>query len=92
MEVVLVAQMRGEGESRGLGERPSLGFLGACADACAPVEERARGRPPQRRRLDGRRGGTDEIVGERRYASSTDRIRPVIASTLGRIASSSGGL
>ena len=92
MEVVLVVQMRGERELCRPLERPLPGRLGTCTDARAPVEERARRRPPQRRRLDGRRGGTDEIVGERRYVSSTDRIRPAIASTLGRIASSSDGL
>src|SRR5262249_59200044 len=72
----------------GLGQRGA----GPRRDAPAPVEGRARRRPPQRRRrLRRGRGGADQLLGER-YASTTERIRSAIASTLGMIASSSGGL
>jgi hypothetical protein len=69
VQVVAVEQMRAEGELPGaIG--PGWGVAG-CANACAVVEQAARGRAPRRARC---RGDTDEVVDEGRYDPAAERI------------------
>ncbi len=87
VQVVLVAQMSAEREPpRAVGPGRSVA---AAEDAAAVVEEAARSRAPWRAR---RRGDADELLDERRYSPTSDRMRAAMSSTPGRISSSSVGL
>ncbi len=93
VEIVLVAQMGPQREAAGCVRRPAARLRLAACDAAAEVEQGPDDRGAERRRrLRSRLGGADEPVSERRYVPATERIRSAIASTLGMIASSSGGL
>jgi hypothetical protein len=87
VQVVAVEQVRAEGKLPG-GVRPGRRVAGS-AHARAEVEQAARGRMPWRAP---RGGDANEVVDERRYAPVAEPIRSAIASTLGKIASSSVGL
>src|SRR5579862_6476189 len=87
VQIVLVEHMCAQRElPRPVGPRRRAA---SCCDTRAVVEQAAGSRRP---RGTGRRRDADEIVDERRYAATSERIRSPIALTLGRMASSSVGL
>jgi hypothetical protein len=67
MEVVLVARVRAHGEPGGLLQRPHRQPVAAAEDAAAEVEQRADACSPHGGGgLRGRRGGANELLGQRR--------------------------
>src|SRR5207244_7649729 len=93
MQVVLVPGVGAEREPAGPIERPRAADVRARDHAAAVVEKAAQRSAAERsRRPYSGRCGANEVLGERGYACTTERIRSMIASTLGMIASSSGGL